>query len=595
VGERRLPLGGSKQRAVLALLLLHANEVVTVERLIDGLWGEEPPPSARHSLEGYVSRLRGAIGDCGATIVRRGPGYALLLGGARLDADSFRQLADAGNEAAAGGDHERAAEARRRALALWRGQALVDVSLGGSPAAAVEHLEELRLGVLERRIDSDLELGRHEDLVAELQALVEEHPFRQRFVAQLMLALHRCERSVEALELYDQTRRRLDEELGLRPSEALRRLSGDIVRQEPELAPAAVVAVPPARPPLRSRRRALAAATLAAAGVVAALLLGLLGVSSEPAAAGVGRVALLLPRLPEAGREDTFVNPFVDGLTRAAREWDLDVELLAADENDASSPSRQEAVERLRSGGFGLILVATFPLGETVAPLVSELPASRFVFFEAALEPLGISGAGNATAIAFAGEEASYLAGYLAGLVKASREPRLATGPTISVIGAVPDFPFTEAMIEAFIRGARKTFPEVKVLRDYSGDFVDRTRCEAIANRQIDAGSDVVFAVAGTCSLGALAAAGLRGVWAVGVDADRSELGDHVLASAVKRFDRAVVLTVRWAAHGTLRGGRDLTLGLEQDAVGLTGISPRIPASIRQAVALEAASLARGG
>jgi DNA-binding SARP family transcriptional activator/basic membrane lipoprotein Med (substrate-binding protein (PBP1-ABC) superfamily) len=594
VGERSLPLGGSKQRAVLALLLLHANEVVTVERLIEALWGEEPPPSARHSLEGYVSRLRGALGAGDATIVRRGPGYALELGDPRLDADSFRQLADAGDEAAARGEHERAAEARRRALLLWRGRALVDVGLEGAAAATVEHLEELRLGVLERRIDSDLELGRHEDLVAELQALVEEHPFRQRFVAQLMLALHRCERSVEALELYDRTRRRLDEQLGLRPSEALRRLSGSIVRQEPELAHAAGVPVPPGRAQ-RSRRRTLVAATLAAAGVVAALLLGLLGVSSEPAAAGVGRVALLLPRLPEAGREDAYVNPFVDGLARAAREWDLDVELLAADEYDPSSHSREQAAERLRSGGFGLILVAGFPLGETAAPLVRELPGTRFVFFEAALEPLGLSGVPNATAIGFASEPAPYLAGYLAGLVKASQEPRLATGQTISVIGADRNYPVTEAMIEAFIRGARKTFPEVEVLREYSNDFVDRRRCQAIANRQIDAGSDVVFPVAGTCSLGALAAAGLRGVWAIGVDGDRSELGDHILASAVKRFDRAVGLAVRWAAHGTFPGGRDLILGLEQDAVGLTGISPRVPASIRQAVALEAASVARGG
>jgi basic membrane lipoprotein Med (substrate-binding protein (PBP1-ABC) superfamily)/DNA-binding SARP family transcriptional activator len=596
VGHRALPLGGSKQRVVLALLLLHANEVVPVDRLIDEVWGEAPPPSARHTLEGYVSRLRGILGPHRVTIARRAPGYVLLLGDAFLDVDSLRQLSAAADEAAANGDHGRASELYQRALSLWRGRALADVAFQSAATSAVEHLEELRLSVVERRIECGLALGRHGNLVGELQELVEEHPFRERFVAQSMLALHRCARSVEALELFERTRRLLDEELGLQPSNGLRRLSAEIVRQEPDLALEAGMQEPPLRRPTRMRGRALAGvllATAAAAGV--AIAIGLVPGSAEPAAAGVGRVALVLPRLPEAGREDAYVGPFVDGLVRAARQWDLEVELLEADELDRSAASIRDAADRLRSGAFGLILVAGFPLSEAFAPLVRELPETRFVFFEAALEPLGLVGVENATAIRFADEQVAYLAGYLAGLVKAAQGSEPGVQRTISVIGGVRGFPIVEAMLDEFTRGARRALPEVRVLRDYSEDFVAREPCETIANRQIDAGSDIVFPAAGTCGLGALAAAALRGVRGIGVDSDRSELGEHILASAVKRFDRAVALTVRWAVHGTLDGGRDIILGLDEDAVGVVGISPEVPLSVRQALALEAASLRRRG
>ena len=231
-GDVVVPLAGAKQRALLAILLLSANEVVSSDRLIDELWGEQSPESGRAALQVRVSQLRKALGGGGELIFTRAPGYVLRLEREQLDLHRFERLvgeADAAEPAVA-------AAKLREALALWRGPALADLAYESFARAAIGRLEELRLAALEKRIEADLALGRHAELVAEVEALVAEHPLRERLRAQLMLALYRCGRQSDALATFHRTRRHLDEELGLQPSRPLRQRYAEILAQDPALA-----------------------------------------------------------------------------------------------------------------------------------------------------------------------------------------------------------------------------------------------------------------------------------------------------------------------------------------------------------------------
>ena len=161
----------------------------------------------------------------------------------------------------------------------------------------------------------------------------------------------------------------------------------------------------------------------------------------------------------------------------------------------------------------------------------------------------------------------------------------------VSIIVGEPGFPQEQVWEQGFSKGALRALPSVDVRVDYAYEYDDREVCERIANEQIDAGSGVVFAAAGECGLGALSAAGIRGVWAVAGDEDRSHLGPHILASATKRFDRLVELSVSWYLEGRLPPGKDVELGLTEDAVAIVGISPEVPDDVRRKVAQEAARL----
>jgi basic membrane lipoprotein Med (substrate-binding protein (PBP1-ABC) superfamily)/DNA-binding SARP family transcriptional activator len=592
VGEHTLSLGGAKQRTVLALLLLRANEAVPVNRLVDELWGEQPPRSAAHTIEGYVSRLRRSIEPFGPAFVRRGNGYLLDPRGAAIDAQTAERLLSEATRAAAAGHYDLVSDLAREALRLWRGPALADVPL----AAEAERLEEVRLRTLEQRFEADLALGRHSEAVSELQSLVDEHPYRERFVGQLMVALYRGGRQADALAVYERTRRVLDEELGLQPNPELQRLSGEIVRQEPRLAvPLSTLAPRPRAGPASRRPAVLALAALAAVTVIGAAAAALLvrGGGGGPFGASTPRVLLLLPRPPESGR-DTFISLLVDGLRTAEREYGVRAETLVASETDVNDPSVAAAAARLRAGDADLVVL---PLGLALnlAPDIREATDTRFVLLDASVAWKDYLGdLPNATGLLLAGQRSGYLVGYLSGLMEARRGPRLNDARVISVIGGVRGVPAVDELVNGFVRGARRALPGIRIRTGYAGDFTDQSKCETIANQHIDAGADIVFAAAGACSLGALRTAGIRGVWGVGVDADRSYLGPHILASAVKRYDQAVLLAVRAFHQKTLPAGRDLTLDLDDDAVGIAGISPEVPQSIRDAVARATAALRRG-
>jgi DNA-binding SARP family transcriptional activator len=251
-------LGGAKQRALLAVLLLHAGEVVSAERLVDELWGEEPPPSAAHTVQVFVSRLRKAFAEAGAErqpLETRAPGYALRFEAGELDLHRFEALVRRGREELEAGDARAAAGAFREALALWRGPPLADFAYERFAQTAIARLEELRLAAVTERIKADLALGRHQELVGEIEELVAGHPLHERFYGQLMLALYRCGRQADALEVYQQARRTLVEELGIDPSPTLHNLERRILVHDPDLdlaPPAAAPAQPVREPPERS-------------------------------------------------------------------------------------------------------------------------------------------------------------------------------------------------------------------------------------------------------------------------------------------------------------------------------------------------------
>jgi DNA-binding SARP family transcriptional activator len=265
-GGRDLTPGRAKQRALLAMLLLHRNQVVASDRLVEALWGEAPPASAATALHGHVSALRKLLGA--ERIGTRAPGYRLRVDPGELDLARFESLVAA---ARSDGPEERSTRLRE-ALALWRGDPLADLRDESFAHRELLRLAELRVAALEDRLDADLARGRHRELVGELEALVAAHPFRERLRGQLMLALYRCGRQADALHAFQDARRALVSELGIDPGPALQQLQRQILDQDPALDPRPQA---PARAPARvelGEERKLA--TILLAGVDAAIAPG---------------------------------------------------------------------------------------------------------------------------------------------------------------------------------------------------------------------------------------------------------------------------------------------------------------------------------
>src|SRR5919198_5863337 len=252
-GGQRLPLPSGRHRALLALLLLHANEVVATERLIDELWAGDPTENAPTALYGYVSQLRKALGDGGRQLLHtRAPGYLIELEPDQLDATHAEQLVAAGRAALREGEPGQAAATLREALSLWRGAPLAELAYESFAQAEIRRLEGLRPAALEGRVEGGLALGRPGDVIGELGALVADHPLRERLRGQLMLALYRGGRQAEALAVYQDGRRALIEELGIEPSRPLQELEQKILRHDPDLDLIEQRRSAPPRPPERA-------------------------------------------------------------------------------------------------------------------------------------------------------------------------------------------------------------------------------------------------------------------------------------------------------------------------------------------------------
>lgn len=267
-----VPLGGLQQRAVLAVLLLHRGEKISVDRLVDALWEHDPPPTAAKSVQVYVSQLRKALGD--GLLETSGHSYVLNLVPRQVDVERFEDLVEQGRQQMASGDALTAADSLREALALWRGPALADFVYKAFARSEIARLEELRLAALEERIEADLRVGREAELVAELESLIRQHPLRERLRGQLMLALYRTGRQAEALDNYRVARESLVDEFGLEPGTGLRELERAILNHDPSLdVPARLAQGQSLNRPHRRRLVAAAAGVLvlAAIGVPVAL------------------------------------------------------------------------------------------------------------------------------------------------------------------------------------------------------------------------------------------------------------------------------------------------------------------------------------
>ena len=236
-GAQALPLGGPKQRALLADLILNSGRVLSTSQLIDDLWGEAPPPTAGHTVETYISRLRALLRSeaNGELLITRPPGYLLSVDPDRVDALRFERLVLDGEAALDQGDATRAVELLRGADDLWRGPALSDVKEAPFAAVATARLDDRRVVALEKRIEAELRLGRHRELVPELEALTAAYPYRELPLGLLMLALYRSGRQADALAAYRRARTLLVDELGIEPGPALQRLEQAILRQDVEL------------------------------------------------------------------------------------------------------------------------------------------------------------------------------------------------------------------------------------------------------------------------------------------------------------------------------------------------------------------------
>src|SRR5215471_18673498 len=248
-GGRPITIGGVRQRAVLADLVLHANEVVPSEQLVVELWGEDSPASAGNALQAAISRLRRVLPA--GRLITTAPGYMLRIFPAELDAAQFEQLLFEGRDALAAGMAPEAVHVLDQAMTLWRGPPLADFRYEPFAQAEIARVEELQLACLEERNDAHLALGSAGALTAELGRLVADHPLRERLRGQLMLALYRSGRQTEALDAYREFRNTLREELGLEPSAGLGELEAAILRHDPVLAPgSATSGTPQARRPV---------------------------------------------------------------------------------------------------------------------------------------------------------------------------------------------------------------------------------------------------------------------------------------------------------------------------------------------------------
>src|SRR5215216_6808899 len=420
VDGRPVAVGGAKQRAVLAMLGLDANHAVTADRLIAGLWGEQPPPCAASMVQNYVWRLRRVLGgDGGAELLTRGRGYELRIDRELVDVCRLERLV---SEAARAADADEPANgAAREALALFRGDPLADVADEPFAVAEIRRLEELRLTAAELAIDADLAAGRHDEVVGEIDALLAENPLRERLYARRMLALYRCGRQADALEAFRNARQTLVEEIGVEPSPELRRLHDAILRQDPSLDVAPAEAELPreldaaAAPPLAGRDDELSVLRVcwqhAAAGagalvtLVGAYGMGKTRLAAEIAsdahregaavlyAAGTGSpeaVLAAIARVREARRPALVVLDDAErapAVVRAAlRELApalqrLPVLVLATGQETAAlarlEPDEALVLEPLDAGGVGAIAAFYAPTGTEAVPAEALLATSR--------------------------------------------------------------------------------------------------------------------------------------------------------------------------------------------------------------------------
>jgi predicted ATPase/DNA-binding SARP family transcriptional activator len=515
-----IALGGQKRRALLAVLLLEPNRVVSREHIIDSLWGEEPPDTARNTVQVYVSQLRKLLPE--GMLETAAPGYRLVVDPETVDLFEFVRLSEEGRTALRAGDAAGAAETLRAALALWRGAPLADLAWEPFAQAEIVRLEELRVAALEDRIEADLALGRHGQVIGELERLVAEHPLRERLRGQLMLALYRADRQADALAVYQRARRTLVEELGVEPSESLRKLERAILAHDPSLNAAQARTTPPRRvptppTPLLGRERELAAladlvrkeetrlVTLTGTGGIGKTRLALelvrrlapefeqgaavAGISTLREPALVVRAILEVLEIPEVGQDPE------DLLVRALASSNL---LLLVDNFEQVLPAARIIARVLeRSPHLKVIVTSRAPLHLAaerefpVPPLADDEAAELFIARAQAANPNFALSEQNAAAVA---ELCARLDGLpLAIELAAARTKVLPPATLLSRLGN---------RLELLTGGRRDAPQHQQTLRttlDWSYDLLDRDAQRLFARLGVFAGGGTLSSAEAVC------------------------------------------------------------------------------------------------
>lgn len=328
-------------------------------------------------------------------------------------------------------------------------------------------------------------------------------------------------------------------------------------------------------------------ATIGAAAVLVAAGCGGNGdESAEPSGTTAEASAIQVGLVTDLGQlNDRGFNQLAfEGLKRAEQELGVEGRVIES----ASDADYVPNMSQLAEDGYDLIVGVGFAQGEAIDKVATEFPDTKFVIIDVDQSSLPHK-PDNVVGLLFKEEEVGYLAGYLAALVeKTTPKPHV-----ISSVGGMKEPP-VDRFIAGYQAGAKKAFPAISVLNGYSQNWDDLAKCKEVALDQIALGSDIVFQVAGGCGLGALDAAKEEKVWGIGVDADQSFLGAHVLTSAQKKVDQAVFLTIESIGKGTWQGGRNLTFGLKEGGVGLGTISPKVDRKFVDEVESVAAKISSG-
>jgi basic membrane lipoprotein Med (substrate-binding protein (PBP1-ABC) superfamily)/DNA-binding SARP family transcriptional activator len=583
--ERRF--AGRQGRLLLAYLATAApGRPIPHGELAEVLWGDAPPATWDKALSVLVSKLRAVLTEAG---IDGGSALTSAFGCYRLDLpeDAWVDVVQAesavrsAESALAVGDLDAARESAALAESVLRLPFLPGDD-GSWVEAKRREFADARRRALSGLAEAALRSGDATDAVLWAEREVDAEPFRESGYRRLMEAHAAAGNRAKALQVYERCRQFLAEELGTYPSPETETIYRGLLEAPSSpaaagvgrstLEPAEAVLVRTAR---RRRRPLLIGMLVVAAAVAVIAAIASSGGAPRPPAATTAGVALVVPRSPP-GSDDPSA-PYLAAIDRAPSLYGVRTRTFTVDLSKSGVP----ADVRKSLDDFGLVLLAGPLVDDRFADEIKLHPHTRFVVLDPDPNrgPIydEVSQLANATDVFFVEGPGAFLAGYLS----ARMAQRRTGGKGPVVVSFIGGDRFINANQEGgFEAGVDAAAPGATVIPDYSDDFTHPAACARLANLQIDEGSTAVFADAGACSVGALNAAGIRGVWGIGSDTDMSYLGKRILVSTVKRLDKAVDYSIRAYLSNTLPQGH-LDIGIERDAVGIAGINPAVPASIR--------------
>lgn len=583
IDESHFP--GRQGRLLFAYLVAEHRRAVPRDELADVLWGDAPPATWDKALSVLVSKLRGLLAESGvdgASALTASFGcYRLELPeGTWVDVLAAEKAGEDAERFLESGELESAAASATVAESLARNPFLPGDD-GPWIDAKRRELAEVRARALNTLAAASLRTDKPVEAVRWAELAIEAEPFRESGYRRLMEAHVAAGNRAEALQVYERCRRLLADELGAYPSPETETVYRGLL-ESPSHRAAEETGIPTPLP--RRRRPARAAATfvglvaVVAAGAAIAIVATRGDGSGAPSAAGMPRIALVVPRSPP-GTQDPTTAQYVAALEQARSADDVHTKTFAI---DLSRPGLPQIVSRT-IGSYNLVILAGPPVSARFTNVMARHPHTRFAVIDPPNNedaPLNnaVTRDANATDVFFSTGPAAFLAGYLGALMAERRDPGK---PVVSMI--VSDDALNENEISGFEAGAEAVRGTIILVRS-ANDATDQSVCQRIADHQISGGSTVVYAVAGDCSVGALSAADLRGVWGIG--SDQGVSGRHILADAVKRIGQATDYVIGSYLDGTLPR-HHLDIGIERNAVAIVNINAAVPDSIRAKLSQE--------